>query len=113
MGCLFCDQTPESVDAREKLAEACAVANCASGDLVQVIGSMLSRLQNYDWRLAQSREENHRLQDEMEARCRRYAGLDRDASCLPDHYTRTRESSPFQSQAYWSAIYDEKGKKKL
>lgn len=42
MGCLFCDQTPESVNAREKLAAIAKLIDCHVGSVVSCVRNLLT-----------------------------------------------------------------------
>ena len=87
MSCLFCDQTPESVDAREKLATIAKLLNC---DLANVIIGVQSILNEQDY--MKQRQENIVLdRDNWRLEAQKMQGYARyreqEERMLPTHYT--------------------------
>lgn len=100
MGCLFCDQTPESVDAREKLMKIGELVGMAS-DPVMGVQSALTELTYEKVANAQARRDRDRWHEECN-KLRKYiayrAGVDR---MLPEHY-----GPPMRSKLWGESIYD-------
>ena len=57
MGCLFCDQTPESVDAREKLNTIADALGCSVTEVVGIVRHMILAIEYARTDYGQMREE--------------------------------------------------------
>ena len=94
MSCLFCDQTPETVNAREKLAAIAKLLNCSLISVIMGVQSLLT--ENAYLKMSQESLVRDRDQWRSEAEyAQRYAyARYRDERMLPDKYC----SVPFTAQ---------------
>lgn len=86
MGCLFCDQTPESVDAREKLQALANVIGCGIGDLMKEVHRLRYQAQTLEWERRQTQEIIERLRQQLRDALAQSAGYTRDHSLLPERH---------------------------
>lgn len=77
MSCLFCDQTPETVNAREKLAEIARILGCTLGQVVSTIHLLKLKHDTHEMDIASIMRDRNTWMNEARAARLRAQDLER------------------------------------
>ncbi len=113
MGCLFCDQTPESVGAREKLAKICVILGTTNP--IRAVERLIAALQYEKMHHEQLQRDRDQWRHECENLKKYITSRQSDSRMLPDHYTdRDRTGRMRYTPSDWNPVpskfWDPEGK---